>query len=153
MNNECYEQRKQTCKLSCAEAFAAALYICGLEEDARSVLARFKWGDSFFTLNGKLLEEYQSCRTGQEVIKVQTEWLESFDVDQDDIEQEDNQEYCSRALLPPSDDEEESHYDCQPTQRSKEEFSFLKAEELKDQELYECEPSLETQVQNLSTKN
>jgi pre-rRNA-processing protein TSR3 len=31
------------CKLSCAEALAAALYICGWQEDAQAVMARFKW--------------------------------------------------------------------------------------------------------------
>jgi pre-rRNA-processing protein TSR3 len=30
-------------KLSCAEAFAAALYICGLKQDAVAVMSRFKW--------------------------------------------------------------------------------------------------------------
>lgn len=31
------------CKLSCAEAFAAALYICGLKELAVQIMGRFKW--------------------------------------------------------------------------------------------------------------
>ena len=31
------------CKLSCAEAFAAALYICGWDEAAITVMKRFKW--------------------------------------------------------------------------------------------------------------
>lgn len=30
-------------KLSCAEAIAAALYICGLKQDAVNVMSRFKW--------------------------------------------------------------------------------------------------------------
>lgn len=33
----------QPCTLSSVEAMAAALYICGLEEDARTVMARFHW--------------------------------------------------------------------------------------------------------------
>ena len=31
------------CKLSCAEALAAALFICGLKNDAHVVMSRFKW--------------------------------------------------------------------------------------------------------------
>lgn len=31
------------CKLSCAEALAAALYICGMKEDSEALMSRFKW--------------------------------------------------------------------------------------------------------------
>lgn len=31
------------CKLSCAEAFAAALFICGRGDAAVAVMSRFKW--------------------------------------------------------------------------------------------------------------
>ncbi len=31
------------CKLSCAEAFAAALFICGWPTAAAAVMSRFKW--------------------------------------------------------------------------------------------------------------
>jgi pre-rRNA-processing protein TSR3 len=31
------------CKLSCAEALAAALYICGLMEESHGIMSRFKW--------------------------------------------------------------------------------------------------------------
>ncbi len=33
----------KACKLSCAEALAAALYLCGLRQEAVHVMSRFKW--------------------------------------------------------------------------------------------------------------
>lgn len=33
----------QPCTLSSVEAMAAALYICGVEDDARTIMARFHW--------------------------------------------------------------------------------------------------------------
>ena len=38
-------------KLSTVEAFAGALYVCGFSEQARSVLAKFKWGQNFLRIN------------------------------------------------------------------------------------------------------
>ena len=64
----------QAAKLSCAEAFAAALYICGLREEAVHVMSRFKWGHSFFSANAQLLDAYGSCQTAAGVIATQNEW-------------------------------------------------------------------------------
>ncbi|KAG1656226.1 hypothetical protein FOA52_013791 [Chlamydomonas sp. UWO 241] len=65
----------KACKLSCAEAFAAALYICGLRSDAVNLMSRFKWGHSFFTANAELLEIYSRCSSAPEIIAAQNEWL------------------------------------------------------------------------------
>jgi pre-rRNA-processing protein TSR3 len=62
-------------KLSCAEAAAAALYICGRKDEAQSVLGEFSWGPEFLRLNGELLELYASCANASEVIQRQYEWL------------------------------------------------------------------------------
>lgn len=64
------------CKLSCAEALAAALWICGLQEESRGIMSRFKWGHSFFSTNAELLEAYSECNTAGEVIAAQNAWLQ-----------------------------------------------------------------------------
>mmetsp|Transcript_18398 Transcript_18398/g.33498 ORF Transcript_18398/g.33498 Transcript_18398/m.33498 type:complete len:298 (-) Transcript_18398:300-1193(-) len=64
-------------KLSCAEAFAGALYICGLKQEAVLVMRRFKWGHSFFSTNEDLLNRYAAARTAAEVIEVQNDWLQN----------------------------------------------------------------------------
>lgn len=61
--------------LSCAEALAAALYIGGRREDARAVMAKFTWGDSFFHLNGPALDEYAACTNADEVLAVQERFM------------------------------------------------------------------------------
>ena len=48
----------QPCVMSSCEALAAALYITGHKADARFVMGRFKWGESFFQLNQEMLDVY-----------------------------------------------------------------------------------------------
>lgn len=57
--------------LSSAEAFAAGLYICGFKADARRLMASFKWGDSFWQLNGEQLDVYAGCASADAVIAAQ----------------------------------------------------------------------------------
>lgn len=64
------------CKLSCVEAIAATLYICGFTEEARWFLGKFSWGHAFLELNDKLLNAYASCKSSDEILKVQNEYLE-----------------------------------------------------------------------------
>lgn len=63
------------CKLSCAEALAAALAVCGRPRAARAVLSRFKWGHAFFSLNEGLLEAYATARSSREVLEAQAAHL------------------------------------------------------------------------------
>jgi pre-rRNA-processing protein TSR3 len=60
-------------KLSCAEALASGLYICGFKEEARWIMEGFEYGDEFFKLNGGALEKYSECRNGREVVVAQTD--------------------------------------------------------------------------------
>ncbi|KAF7050224.1 hypothetical protein CFC21_058615 [Triticum aestivum] len=65
------------CQLSCVEALSAALIICGEEETGEQLLAKFKWGHSFLSLNRDLLKAYSKCENGTEIINVQNSWLSS----------------------------------------------------------------------------
>ncbi|KAG9390264.1 ribosome biogenesis protein TSR3 [Carpediemonas membranifera] len=62
--------------LTCAEAYAGALYICGLKDESRELMSRFKWGHAFFQLNNELLERYSACTTSEEVIEAQRQYME-----------------------------------------------------------------------------
>ncbi|KAG2394264.1 hypothetical protein C9374_004028 [Naegleria lovaniensis] len=66
-------------KLSCAEALAATMYICGLKEEAKQLLGKFKWGHSFIELNYDLLEAYSNCNNSLEVVKVQQDYLKKLE--------------------------------------------------------------------------
>jgi pre-rRNA-processing protein TSR3 len=46
------------CKLSCVEALAGTLLICGLDDEANLLLGKFNWGDSFLSLNEGILQRY-----------------------------------------------------------------------------------------------
>jgi pre-rRNA-processing protein TSR3 len=61
--------------LSSAEAFVAALYIIGYKEQASQVADKFKWGETFLTLNHEPLEAYSEAKDSADVIKVQGEFM------------------------------------------------------------------------------
>jgi pre-rRNA-processing protein TSR3 len=63
-------------KLTCAEACAATLYICGKEDAARLVMEEFSYGEEFFKINHAVLSIYASCKDAEEVVAKQNEWLE-----------------------------------------------------------------------------
>lgn len=62
-------------KLNCVEAMAAALYILGFEEEAKNVFSGFSYGDEFFRLNKKALEEYAKCENEKEIKEVQKKYM------------------------------------------------------------------------------
>jgi pre-rRNA-processing protein TSR3 len=68
-------------KLSCAEAAAATLYICGKVKAAEAILKEFGWGMEFIKLNEELLELYRTAKDGQDVIVRQNDWLKRAEED------------------------------------------------------------------------
>ncbi|OHT13050.1 putative metal-binding domain in RNase L inhibitor, RLI family protein [Tritrichomonas foetus] len=63
-------------RLNCAEALAACLAIFDMQEAAEELLNQFKWGHSFFEMNGGLIERYKKCKSAEEMIAVQNEVLD-----------------------------------------------------------------------------
>ncbi|KAL0237037.1 hypothetical protein PCE1_000434 [Barthelona sp. PCE] len=64
-------------KLSCAEAYAAALCLAGHREDAERVMGKFNWGHTFFSLNRFLIDAYTApdvCNS-DDIQRVEKEFL------------------------------------------------------------------------------
>ncbi|KAK8734735.1 hypothetical protein OTU49_005958 [Cherax quadricarinatus] len=66
------------CKLSCVEAIAATMYICGEKKGAELYLSKFKWGKTFIKINAELLDKYSACSTSTDVVQVQNAYLEEL---------------------------------------------------------------------------
>eukprot|EP00792_Barthelona_sp_PAP020_P011458 TRINITY_DN5445_c0_g1_i1.p1 TRINITY_DN5445_c0_g1~~TRINITY_DN5445_c0_g1_i1.p1 ORF type:complete len:242 (+),score=65.94 TRINITY_DN5445_c0_g1_i1:31-726(+) len=81
------------CKLSCVEALAAGLFICGQEFDAIKILNKFKWGENFLKLNGDYLLIYQGCETPTEILKAQQEIIDEYENNSGDEDEEVDGEY------------------------------------------------------------
>ena len=62
-------------RLNCAEALAAAFYICGHPDWARDVLAPFSYGDAFLDINASLLRRYAACEDEAAVKRTEEEWM------------------------------------------------------------------------------
>ena len=121
-------------KLSCAEAAAATLYICGRVDGAKALMSEFGWGSEFIKLNEELLELYRTAKDADEVIERQNKWLadaeansQNFaifkrrkakyweddsdddanenDIEENEVSQDDVKLSNDRFDLPPSDDE------------------------------------------------
>jgi pre-rRNA-processing protein TSR3 len=61
-------------ELSTLEALAAAYYIIGCKEQAKTLLSSYNWGMRFLETNLEPLEAYSGCRDSAEVVKVQSEF-------------------------------------------------------------------------------
>eukprot|EP00762_Andalucia_godoyi_P001272 ANDGO_04951.mRNA.1 Ribosome biogenesis protein tsr3 len=66
-------------KLSCAEALAASLYICGFKDEGDAVMSKFKWGTHFYKINKAYFDAYHECKTAREVVEKQADFLKTFE--------------------------------------------------------------------------
>jgi len=62
-------------KLSSAEALAGAMSILGFAELAFEVMNKFKWGHTFFELNGELLKEYTNAEDPKDIQRIEIEYF------------------------------------------------------------------------------
>ncbi|HXZ89560.1 MAG TPA: DUF367 family protein [Candidatus Dormibacteraeota bacterium] len=62
-------------KLSSVEALAAGLHIMGFKATAAQLLALFKWGRTFLTLNAEPFEAYSLAITEDEMAKAEDEFF------------------------------------------------------------------------------
>jgi pre-rRNA-processing protein TSR3 len=101
-------------RLNCAEALAAAFYICGHPDWAEQILEPFSYGSAFLEINSSLLRKYAACSDAAEVKKTEKEWMERLEKeyaesreekeDGDDLWKAGNQ---NRRAVVDSDDEDE----------------------------------------------
>lgn len=116
-------------KLSCAEAAAATLYICGRQEAGIALMQEFSWGNEFLRLNQELLDLYAACTDARDVVQKQNAWLainetHTVKTEGDNVPTEDGNEPASDAVayllddLPPSDDDaydpDDEEYESEP---------------------------------------
>ena len=100
-------------KLSCAEAAAATMFICGFKQAALDLMEQFSWGEEFIRLNQELLDIYAACQDADEVVQKQNEWLAKTEKEREDhLAQEDD--------LPPTDDE--YYYESEEEERETDKF-------------------------------
>jgi len=144
-------------KLSCVEAFAAALYIVGCKREARVLLDKFSWGHSFITLNRTLLRKYQKCADAAEVKEVEAQWLEDeirkrdeqrnrvddpYEIDLDEEFGNPNRMPCEYDESSSEEEEETSEEEEEESEEevaSEEEEEEASEEEVDDEEVYEKE--------------
>ena len=62
-------------KLTCAEAFAATLYLGGFEKEAKFIMNYFKWGENFFKVNEELFERYKNVKDQKMLKEIEEKYI------------------------------------------------------------------------------
>ncbi|KAM3441356.1 hypothetical protein NHJ13734_002850 [Beauveria thailandica] len=98
-------------RLNCAEALAAAFYICGHAEWAEQVLESFSYGPSFLEINQALLDKYAACTDAASVKRTEEEWMAQLEREYTESREMGDDIWASgntnHRRLDPSDDEDE----------------------------------------------
>ena len=70
-------------KLTTVEALAASLYLLGRQEQCRTLLSKFRWGERFLELNKEPLEAYAQAKSSADLVALQFEFFD-IEVDSDE---------------------------------------------------------------------
>ena len=109
-------------KLSCAEAFAACLFLGGFEKESRFIMDHFKWGEHFFKVNEELFGKYKGIKSQEEIKEIQEKYIneelerkqkrkENDGFDFNDEDEEDNKENKEEKEEQNEEEEEEEQID------------------------------------------
>ncbi|KAB5533633.1 hypothetical protein GE09DRAFT_1144604 [Coniochaeta sp. 2T2.1] len=100
-------------RLNCAEALAAAFYICGHADWAEQIMEPFSYGRAFLEINGSLLRKYAQCADASEVKRTEKEWMERLEREYADSREEGDGDVWKggnqnhRAVVSSGDEEED----------------------------------------------
>lgn len=112
-------------KMNTAEALAAALYVAGFVEDARTLMYPFSYGQEFLRLNAEAFELYRQCHNEVDIQLVMNNFMSNMEEHKEkkekkkEVERKERIEnaniggYMDEMDLPPmqSDEDDEEEYE------------------------------------------